>query len=164
MYWHFELFAFDAKKWKKLIKEENIALASVSWVSWNIWRDWNHKNYPETRPVSWSRISAAGTSAVLIALLRCSKQTNKKSLIWQDLQDFGFAKLCLHIKIAKWENFKMEYRSRNSDCAWIDVITKIWMLLQKWFCPILLRQPKHPLKNYVVNKIRHIFSKMKHKS
>ena len=36
-------------------------MASVSWVSWNILRDWNHENGPETRPVSRSRISAAGT-------------------------------------------------------------------------------------------------------
>ena len=27
--------------------------------------------------------------------------------------------------------------------------------------PALYRQPNHPLKNYVVNKIRHIFSKTK---
>ena len=33
----------------------------VSWVSKNIWRDWNQENGPETRPVSWSRISAAAT-------------------------------------------------------------------------------------------------------
>ena len=37
----------------------------VSWVSWNIWRDWNHENGPETRPVSWSRISAAGIIMIL---------------------------------------------------------------------------------------------------
>ena len=36
-------------------------MALVSWVLWNIWWDWNHENGPETRPVSWSRISAAGT-------------------------------------------------------------------------------------------------------
>ena len=33
----------------------------VSWVSWYIWRDWNHENISETRPVSWTCISAAAT-------------------------------------------------------------------------------------------------------
>ena len=41
---------------------QNIGLVLVSWVSRNIWRDWNQENGPETRPVSWSRISAAATN------------------------------------------------------------------------------------------------------
>ena len=45
----------------QLISGSNTTL-EVSWVSRNIWRDWNQENGPETRPVSWSRISAAGTS------------------------------------------------------------------------------------------------------
>ena len=52
---------------RKVGKIAIIGLASVSWVSWNIWRDWNHKKYPETRPVSWSRISAAGTNVYVIS-------------------------------------------------------------------------------------------------
>ena len=42
---------------------QNIGLVSVSWVSRNIWRDWNQEYGRETRPVSWSRISTAATSA-----------------------------------------------------------------------------------------------------
>ena len=38
-------------------------------VSWNILRDWNHENGPETRPVSRSRISAAGTSLYWYSVL-----------------------------------------------------------------------------------------------
>ena len=45
------------------VKDNEIELASVSWVSRNNWRDWNQEKGPETRPVSWSRISAAGTTS-----------------------------------------------------------------------------------------------------
>ena len=65
----FELFVIIAKTqieaWKS-VKNKNIGLTSVSWVSQNIWRDWNQENGPETRPVSWSRISAAGTSTYIV--------------------------------------------------------------------------------------------------
>ena len=48
------------KKWRKSSRFNVVAL--VSWVSRNIWRDWDQENDPETRPVWWSRISAAATN------------------------------------------------------------------------------------------------------
>ena len=57
-------FLIEEMYFWKWVKYRNIELA-VSWVSWNIWRDWNHENGPETRPVSWSRISAAGIIMIL---------------------------------------------------------------------------------------------------